>query len=510
MAVQSELFEPAQLTLGYSPITLELEVGDPEVLTELLRQPPEQRVSYAKQALRIGVLAMRMANGHVDAAAIRMAGDKLIADFRETLASRGGELTSSITTALGQYFDPDSGALHHRLRALVSEDGEIERMLKAHVGGGESELARTLASHLGDDSPLFRMLAGDDADGFRAQLEETIGEALATQRDAILGEFSLDKKDSALRRLIEELDERHVELRTDLKDKVDTVVNEFSLDSDDSALSRLVVRVERAQKTITDEFSLDRDDSALSRMAKQMNDFQSEVREALAALGAQRAEARRSTRHGGEFEVQLGEHIAEIAQRKGDVYAAVGTTTGAIKNCKVGDHVVELGPDSPAPGAVLVWETKQSKRYDLRGILSEIETARKNRGAQVGIFVYSAESAPASLEKLTRYGDDLVVVWDANDPTDQIIIRAAYATARALALRVRQVSGEASEAAQAVERATRTIEKQLRYLADIQRMAETTRSNGEKIGDRAKRMHRDLEIEIERIDQHLAGLLTIG
>jgi hypothetical protein len=505
MAAQSELFEPAQLSLGYSPITLELEVRDPEVLTELLRQPPEQRELYARQALRIGVLAMRTANGHVDAASIRIAGDKLIADLRETLAARGSEITSTITGALGKYFDPDSGALHQRLRALISEGGEIERMLRAHVGGDESQLARTLA-----DSPLIKLLAPDDDSGLRKQLEGTISEALGAQREAILGEFSLDNKQSALRRLIEELDERHAELRTDLKDKVDAVVGEFSLDDEDSALSRLVHRVERAQRTITDEFSLDREDSALSRMARQMLEFQSEVREALAALGATRAEARRATRHGTDFESRVGDLIAAIAQPKGDVYAAVGNTTGTIKNCKVGDHVVELGPDSPAPGAVIVWETKQNKKYDLRGVLAEIETARKNRGAQVGVFIYSAQSAPVSLEKLARYGDDLIVVWDPDDPADEIVIRAAYTTARALALRVREVSGEAEQAAQAVERATRTIEKQLRYLGDIQRMAETTRSNGEKIADRAKRMQRDLEIEIERIDQHLAALLTIG
>ena len=510
MVAPSDRFEHQQLSLSYSPLTLELEVADPEVLTELLRQPPEQRTAYARQALRIGVLAMRMANGHVDAASIRMAGDKLLADFREMLASRGGELTAEIAQALRQYFDPESGALHQRLRALIAEDGEIERMMRTHLGGDESHLARTLARHLGADSPVFQMLDPDGAGGLRARLETTVAEALGKQREAILAEFSLDKKESALRRLVEELEERHAELRTDLAGKVDSVVSEFSLDSDDSALSRLVARVERAQRTITDEFSLDRDDSALSRMARQMSEFRSEVREALAALGAQRAEARRSTRHGTDFESRLGDLVAELAQRKGDIYAAVGNTTGSIKNCKVGDHIVELGPDSPAPGAVVVWETKQNKRYDLRGVLAEIETARKNRGAQVGIFVYSARSAPDSLDKLSRYGDDLVCVWDPDDPADEIIIRAAYATARALALRVREVSGEASEAAQAVERATRTIEKQLKYLGDIQRMAETARSSGEKIADRAKRMQRDLEVEIERIDQHLGALLTIG
>lgn len=507
MGLQTETFD-SQLSLRYGPISLEIEVTDPELVTEILRQPPESRDRYTKEALRLGILAMRMASGHIDTAAIRSAGERLISDFRETLATRGGELTAELTGALKGYFDPDSGALTQRLRSLVEQDGEIERALRRQVGGDDSALAHTLAAHLGETSPLFKLLSPDDAAGLRSSIERTLEDSLTQQRESILGEFSLDRKESALRRMIEELEGRHAELKSDLKGKVDAVIGEFSLDRADSALSRLVSRVEKAQKTITDEFSLDKGDSALSRMSKQMNEFQVEVREALAALGASRAEAKRSTRHGLDFEERAGELIGDIAQRLGDIHSATGATTGTIKNCKVGDHLVELGPDSPAPGARIVWESKQAKSYDLRRALDEMERARKNRSAQVGVFVFSAAAAPAGLEPLARYGDDLIAVWDADDPSSDVVIRAAYTTARALALRVRDVSGEAEVAARELERATRSIEKQLKFLAEIQRMAETTRSHGDKIASRAERMREQLAAEIERIDTHLAGLLT--
>ena len=43
----------------------------------------------------------------------------------------------------------------------------------------------------------------------------------------------------------------------------------------------------------------------------------------------------------------------------------------------------------------------------------EIETARKNRGADWGVFVFSKKTAPANLEAFSRYGNDFIVVWDA-------------------------------------------------------------------------------------------------
>ena len=112
--------------------------------------------------------------------------------------------------------------------------------------------------------------------------------------------------------------------------------------------------METAQKTITDEFSLDRDGSALSRMSRMIGEFRTEVREALVAIGAQKAESKRATRHGFDFEDQLGDCLAEQAQRMGDVHSATGNTTGTIKNCKVGDHVIELGPAGGPKGGDIV------------------------------------------------------------------------------------------------------------------------------------------------------------
>jgi hypothetical protein len=404
---------------------LRLCVDDLEVVAELRRHAVGMdRDHYALAALRLGVLSLRLANGHLDAGLVREAGQTLLADLRETLTARAGELTNDLGSALARYFDPTSGAFPQRLESLLKDGGELERLLESHLGTDESMLARTLSAHLGQDSPIFRLLAPGEAGGLKAQVAETLAVALAEQRKLVLREFSLDTKDSALSRLIAEIGSSQGQLTSEVKDQVDAVVREFSLDQPNSALSRLVAKVEAAQKAISDQFSADNDlsalnrltrllqntsdeigknlslddeGSALSRLRKELlgtiedmlrrnQEFQTEVRSTLAGLHARREEAARSTRHGTTFEAQLGELLSSESQRLGDVHRATGTSVGVIKSCKMGDHVIQLGPDSSAPGARIVWEAKEDKKYDLTAALEEIEAGRKNRDAQVGIL----------------------------------------------------------------------------------------------------------------------------
>jgi hypothetical protein len=69
---------------------------------------------------------------------------------------------------------------------------------------------------------------------------------------------------------VSELRRRHGEIGQALRTQIDQVVAEFSLDRDDSALSRLIRRVEQAQKQISSEFSLDQENSALARMRREL------------------------------------------------------------------------------------------------------------------------------------------------------------------------------------------------------------------------------------------------
>lgn len=102
-----------------------------------------------------------------------------------------------------------------------------------------------------------------------------------------------------------------------------------------------------------------------------------------------------------------------------------------------------------------------------------METARRNRGASVGIFVFSRKTAPQSQELLLRYGNDLFVIWDPDDVNSDVILRAGLFVAKALC--VREAKARDAEAAdfEALESAILGIEAQSKRLAGMKTWVET-------------------------------------
>jgi hypothetical protein len=497
---------------GSAPTTTELELTlhltDAELCTELA-QHSEGRVrhDYAAGALRIGALALRQAQSRIDAERVRAEGDRLIENLGSALAEHQRGVSEQVSASLKEYFDPQSGRFNERIERLVRKDGDLESVLRSQIGGEGSELARTLANHLGDHSPLMQLLDPAASEGLFGSLATALEKTLSAQRERILSEFSLDNEGGALARLVAELTQHHGEVGEALEKRIDAVIGEFSLDRDDSALSRLVSRVEQAQRQISSEFSLDQEGSALARMRRELLEiaerqgkanerFYGEVLEKLAEMTARKQEAARSTRHGDEFENILFAWIEARSQRAGDIATFCGNQVGRIKNCKTGDVKIELGIEHVAAGARIVVEAKEDASYKLPDALAELEEARKNRDAGVGLFVFSAVSAPPGLEPFARHGDDIVIVWDAEDPRTDVVLTAGISVAKALCARAR-VQG-AAEAAdfEAIERAIFEIQKQASTLDQISTSAQTIKNGSEKILERARIMREALAQQI--------------
>jgi hypothetical protein len=498
-------------------LDLNLRVSDPEVISELEKHPAApDRERYSLTALRLGVLALRQARGELDAVVVRDAGQKILHDLELLFLERGVKIADDLATALRRFFDPASGELPRRLESLLKQDGELERFLREHVGPDGSTLARTLEQNL---EPLSRLLDPEEAHGLKAQIESMLNMVLEDQRSRILREFSLDNDGSALSRLLRKVMEDNSKLTGDVKSLVDELGNEFSLDKPDSALCRLVRTVEEANGLIGRSLTLDDENSPLFRLKRELqstirdlvrenSDFQKEVRDALTKLQTQRETAAKSTLHGHTFEEQFGELLNAETVRLNDIYESTGNSTGTIAYCKIGDFVTTLGPESAAPGARIVWEAKSDKSYDLAHALRELDQARKNRQAQVGIFVFSKDSAPAGAEPFARYGSNLVIVWNPEDASTDICIKAAYTVARALVIRESHESAESEAALKAIESATRAIDVQIKHAIDIKTWADTVRNNGEKIADRAGKMQEVLKAQVEELDHQLAALKT--
>ncbi len=526
-----------------SELPLELVVRDRDVIEALLEQDEvDARESYALDALRIGVMALRHANTRLDADLLRRETSQLLSTLSQTLTHYTQSTRDQLNNTLKDYFDPKDGRFNERVARLVEHDGELARLMKQQIDGENSNLARTLLTHVGRESPLMKMLDPSQSEGLLAALRQALEGQLTKQSEQVLREFSLDNQEGALARLVRELTTKHGDLTKDLNAKIDEVVKEFSLDEENSALSRLVSNVDRAQRTISSEFSLDNEQSAFSRLTGMLADtqsainksltldddgsplarlkkellellgeadkknaeFQQQVRIALAEITTARKEAERSTRHGEVFEDAVFEYIARESRNSGDIATPTGTTTGRIKNSKKGDCVVELGPSCVAAGERIVVEAKQQSGYTLASARKELEIARKNRDAGIGVFVFSKRLAPAGLDSFQHYGSDLICVWDPEDPATDIWLKAALVTARALSVRKAGASDVRQVDFEAIDRAMLDIEKRAANLDEVRTSAKTIVSSGEKIIKRVdideKALEKQLVVLREQLD----------
>lgn len=499
-----------------SSIRIDLSIDEPEVVAALYALPEgRERNNLIRTALRIGVAALQQAQGQIDAEAIQREGDRLLTNLASHLAEHKQVTEMNLATTLREYFDPQSGRLNVRLEGLVKQDGELERLMRGQIEKAEQVVTDALLRHVGENSDLMRLLNPDDSNRLLAALRVNVEAAMQKQNETVLAEFSLNNQNGALARLVRELNEKHLLMSGAFEKHLGEVVSEFSLDNEQSALSRLVRRVEDAQNKISAEFSLDSDNSALARMRRDLmatldgfalanSEFQMRVMAELEGMKAKKKAEAASTTHGHEFETKCLAILQEISTHSGDVFEETGNTTGFIPRSKVGDSVITLGADNAAAGARIVIETKEDASYTLKSTLEEIATARQNREASVGLFVHSKRTAPSGTPPLARHGNDLIVLWDVEDESTDIWLKAALMTAKALAFRIKTEGGAQEIDFVVIDKAIQEIERQIAYLDDIKTWTATVQSNAVKVIDRTERMQKallgameDLKTQIE-------------
>jgi len=531
--------------IAAEPMTLNLVVTDAECLSELFaRDAGPDRDFFALSALRVGVLALRQAAGVVDHQAIRNEGDRLVEVLRSSLSSHYERTTTDISSLLEKYFDVNDGALPQRIERLIKKDGDLESVLARYLYGGTSTLAVTLEKHLGKDSALLQTLSSDRSKGLVAALNEVLTDSVRAQNEVIAGQFTLDNDESGLSRLIRRISDENGQLRKGFGEDVSLLRKEFSLDNRDGSLFRLISQVDQSRKAIIQEFSPENESSILSRIGKLLaqtnesiqgsltlddeesplfrlkrelvgvveelnkrnTEFHTEVREAITAITVKRQESKRSTIHGLEFHSAVEEFVGHEARRLNDIFEQTGEVPGVISRCKKGDAVVTLGPESQAPGVRIVFEAKGNKSYSLKQALDELHVARQNRDSRHGVFVFDRNAAPDGLDSLSRYGSDVIVIWDAADAATDVNLRAAFSIARCIAVQESVADTTKKGERVAIELAIDAITRNLEALGEIERLATTTRNNGEKIASKAVKLKTQIEQQLESVSEHVVNL----
>src|SRR5512137_1731963 len=131
-------------------IILHIEVMDPDMVAELSKYHGEERSQFAMLALKIGIQAVRMAAGDIDAVKVRAEGEKIITSLKAELDKANDKMKSELKTELGRYLDKEGGVLPTHLAKLTDEGGPLQQLLLAHVGqAADSTLQKVLSVNFG-------------------------------------------------------------------------------------------------------------------------------------------------------------------------------------------------------------------------------------------------------------------------------------------------------------------------------------------------------------------------
>jgi hypothetical protein len=502
-----------------APFCINFQIVDP-VIIEALSAVPEglARVRYAEQALRIGILAIQSANGKIDSEAIRNEGNRLIGELSSLIEGNRTRTSEEVEGILRNYFNPENGRFTENVERLVRKDGDLQRLLQGHMELTQTRLQQTIGQLVGQESPIMRMLSPGDANVFFTHLSDVANTAIQKQNQSILQQFSLDVPESALNRLLTELRTNHTAVGSNLQTHITEVMQEFSLDHEDSALNRMLKQIQEASSQIRGEFTLDNEESALARVRRELKQliqeqtlsaqaFQERISNEISALVARRQEAQRGVQHGNDFEAAVVSSLQELFYGSGDEVDAVGQTTGEIPRCRVGDAVITLGPDCIAADARIVIEAKQDDSYGLARVVQESGTARENRKADYCVFVISSKMPLAEkIGLLRRYEKDILVVWDAEDRSTDVALKAAVLMAKGLIVRsARERQGFVADL-NGMDSAIAGIIRQLEGFDEVSTAANTVRTSGERILNRTRLMRERIEKELEVLSNEIQGL----
>lgn len=358
-----------------------------------------------------------------------------------------------------------------RMRESISDfQGSVKDELQKYFEAEDGSVPRSIDGIFGDEGSLLRTFQAffDPVDGRLCRLMQS-----QVGPDSTLGK-SLDPQNK--QGVIAVLEARVQEL---VEAKLDDVLKEFSLDENGSAMFRL-------QGLLTDSFE--------------------KLNRALGHNDGQKKEEQKGHVKGIKFEQELyDDSFAPMCVQVEDDPALVARTPGHLDGSKTGDLMSTLGELTGAPGVNIVVEVKD-KQVKLKDARTELQEAKVNRKAAVGIYVWRRGTEPTEVGDFRRIGDDFYVTVDRDDlraGKPLLYFDTAYKIARAMAVAaVRKDSASEVDLAQ-IENQIEALGTWLERIADMSVKARTIQKSGKLIEDCAV----DLKEELDRRVSEVLGML---
>jgi hypothetical protein len=278
-----------------------------------------------------------------------------------------------------------------------------------------------------------------DVDAVRREFEtmvrqaEVLNERLATRVDEVLRTNFADGEGRLPRTLEAFLGDRG-QLRTFTREL-------FDEERRDSAIGRM--------RVLLGTF-FDGDASRLAqlldptRMGSPLHQFRTEVSRGFehlnerlsaieAAASARAGERARSAAKGADFEDLIEDLLAQSLRGTDHVLERTADAAGHVLGSKKGDFVVSLDPDTVRGASLRLVVECKDRAISGRAMRDELDEARRNRDAAVGLVVFSTAHAPSGIAPFDVRLGDVYCAIDPHEP-EPATLEAAFRLARLLAV----------------------------------------------------------------------------
>jgi hypothetical protein len=507
-----------------------------EVATELRDRRPDSvalfveldavaREQLALDAWTIGLRALANAHAAAQESKLKDIGSTLLTDIDQHLRAHVEQQQQTMSSVLTQFFDPKDGQVSQRLAAFADDHGVLARLLDKYLGPKNSVLAEALARQVGETSPLFRALSPTESTGLVMVLEEQLRAVMGEGHTELVRALDPLAEDGAVARFLRSLREELKGADEDRQKQLSAALAALDANDEGSLLSRLVRETHRARQDVLAAVNPDAPSSPMAilkasltkllqdqasaqvELAKRQDQrqslFEKEVREALARIETKRTHDLKTTRGGLDFEDAVLAFVRAATQGAPCLFEVTAATAG-VGRCKKGDAVVRFTPESAFAGAGVVFEAKRDASYTVQKALDELDAARKNRNAAAGVFVMARTHASDLFPRFARYGNNVIVTWDDQDPATDAYLHAALLLGMGLITRTRS-AGDAGDIA-ALRDIESRIETELGRLAKMEKHGDAIRKNVDGISDEIRKGQKALDLLLRRAQSTLRAL----
>lgn len=484
-----------------------------------------RREQLALDAWSIGLRALHNAHTSAQESKLKDVGADLLADLDRQLQAHVDQQQKTIGTVLARFFDPHDGQVTQRLTAFVDDQGVLARLLDKYLGPQNSVLAEALARQVGEASPLFKKLSSTESDGLVKCLEGQLQAVMGESHAQLVRTLDPLAEDGAVARFLRSLREELKGADEDRQRQLSAALAALDANDENSLLSRLVRETHRARQEVLAAVNPDAPSSPLAilkdsltkvlreqaeaqldvakRQEERQASFEKEVREALARIETKRTQDQKTPRGGLDFEDAVTSFVRAATQGNTCIFEVTGATAG-VGRCKKGDAVLRFTEESAFAGAGVVFEAKRDATYTVQKAIDELTVARKNRDTGAGVFVMARSHACDGFPGFARYGSNVLVVWDDQDPATDAYLQAAILVGMGLVTRTRTAGDPADIAA--LRDIESRIENELTRLDKMEKHSEAIRKNVDGIADEVRKAQKALDLLLRKAQGTLRAL----